>query len=156
MLRVPLSAISTNRRPNTQLSPGRKRAILTLHNAGHKNHEIATLECLPPSTISTTIAKATTRQTLDNKPRTGRACGYTQRDINKVLRYARMHPLWTYNELIRETGWESSPRTLRILLKSHGILNWRAKRRPYLTAQHARLRLAFAQAHLHTDWTSVV
>jgi transposase len=39
------------------------------------------------------------------------------------------------------------------LLKEHGILNWRAKRRPHLTQTEATLRLAFARAHRHTDWS---
>jgi hypothetical protein len=38
-------------------------------------------------------------------------------------------------------------------LKSSGIANWRSKKRPVLTASHARRRLQWAQQNRHTDWS---
>jgi hypothetical protein len=73
--------------------------------------------------------------------------------VNSVVRYARLYPLWTYADLIRKTGFENGATTLKKILREHHIFNWRAKRRPHLTQAHANLRLAFALAHINTDWS---
>jgi len=45
------------------------------------------------------------------------------------------------------------------VLKEHGISNWRCKKRPKITPEVARKRLAFAKAHVNwtlDQWLSVI
>jgi hypothetical protein len=49
-----------------------------------------------------------------------------------------------------------STKVLRRILQDVGILNWRSKRRPNLTADYARLRLQFASQWINSDWSSTL
>ena len=149
--RTVLAEINANRRPNTQLQNSDKQRILGRFLAGQSYDEIAEEESLPQPTVKTTLRRATIRKSLDNKPRSGRPKKISERGRHLVIRYTREHPLCTYVELQRETRQDCSRDTLKRILHDIRILNWRAKKRPHLTATHTAQRLAFAHAHLTID-----
>ena len=151
-----LAEINANRRPNTELSNSEKQRLVGRFLAEQSYVEIAEAESLSKSTVKSVLYRATTRQSLDNKQRSGRPKKISERGRNLVIRYAREHPLCTYTELQRETRQDCSQATLKRILHDNGILNWRAKKRPHLTAAHAAQRLAFAYTHLTTDWSRVI
>ena len=156
MQRIPLSVTNGNRRPNYQLSPGRKRQFVARHNAGESYNKIARIERVSKSTAATVIQKVKKRRSIENNARSGRPRVYTETDVHSLLRHARISPLLDYEELKREAGFTMSTSTVKRILEEHGILNWRAKKRPHLTQREATLRLAFAQSHINTDWSRVL
>ena len=154
--RRPLGDIPVNCAPCTELSNDTKQRLLGRALAGQSGDEIATAESLPKSTVNTSLQNAITRGTTANKPRSGQPKKYTDQDERRVLRYARYHPKWTYSDLTKHTGLDLHPHTFRAILQKHGIINWRCKRRPYITASHARQRLAWARQNRNTDWLRVL
>ena len=154
--RRPLGDIPVNRAPCTELSNDTKQRLLGRALAGQSGDEIATAESLLKSTVNTSLQNAITRGTTANKPRSGQPKKNTDQDERRVLRYARYHPKWTYSDLTKHTGLDLHPYTFRAILQKHSIINWRCKRRPYLTASHARQRLAWARQNRNTDWLRVL
>ena len=149
--RRPLGYIPANRAPHTELSNDTKQRLLGRALAGQSGDDIAAAESLSKSTVNTSLHKAITRGTTANKPRSGQPKKYTPQDERRVVRYVRYHPKWTYSELEKEIGLDLHPNTYRSILQRYGIINWRCKRRPYLTASHARQRLAWARQNRNTD-----
>lgn len=151
-----LAEIPVNRQSNHELSPGSKRQLYGRALAGETQAEIARAERLPKSTVSTALKRASERQSCDIAPRQGRPRTWNDRDERRILYFARRNPKITYKALQKETSFEFHPHTFRTILKKHGILNWRAKKRPYLTEDHARQRLQFALYWAGTDWTKYI
>ena len=156
MQRVPLAAIGANRRPKHQLSSENKHQIIGRSLAGQSHGLIARAERLPKSTVTSTLCKVIKRRNTNILPRSGRPREYSETDVYSVLRYARNNPIFTYRELIRESGFTKSTSTCKRILEEHGIINWRAKKRPHLTQTQATLRLNFARSHINTDWSRVL
>ena len=121
--RTVLAEIDANRRPNCELKSPQKQRILGRFLSGQSYSEIAEDECLPKPTVKTTLRRATQRRSLNNKPRKGRTPKTSDRHEHLILRYAREHPLCTYEDLRRETAFPYSTSTLRRILNKHGILN---------------------------------
>ena len=63
----------------------------------------------------------------------------------------RRNPLATYETLAAETDLRFSHRAFARILHEQGVEVWRFKKRPYLTAACAALRL-----HLNKDWSNTV
>lgn len=139
--RLPLTPIAANRRPGTELSNEDKSRIWGRALAGQSGDEIATAESLHKRTVNSLLKRANTRHTLENKPRPGQPKSYTPQDARRIVRYARLHPKWTYQDLQRYTGLELHRTTFRSILNDHGIINWRCKKRLHLTQTIATLRL---------------
>ena len=106
--------------------------------------------------MSTTFSKITTRHTANTTPRSGHKKITNTRNERNIIRYARLHPKWTYSKLRDHTGLQLSTRTFYRILRQHGIINWRCKRRPELTAGYARLRLQFARQWINANWSNVL
>jgi transposase len=151
-----LAEIPVNRAPNHELSPGSRRQIYGRALAGQPQAEIAAAEKLHKSTVSYVINKASERQFCKAAPRIGRPKLWSNQDERQIVRYARLYPKFTYQELQRETRLPYSRATLRTILTKHGILNWRAKKRPYLSENHAKQRLEFALYWAGIDWSNYV
>lgn len=152
--RRPLAPISANRRRNQELSNDDKSRIYGRALAGQSGPEIAAAESLPKSTINTTIRRTSQRHNVQNKTRSGRPKTYTKQAARRVLWAARKNPKWTYKSIREETRTNFSSKVLRSILNDFGIINWRCKKRPHLTIQQARLRLHWARAHRHKDWST--
>lgn len=151
--RPPLAEIDANRALRTELSDATKQRIYGRALAGQSGAEIARQEDLNPRTVTKAIRRTSQRQTTQNKARSGRPKIYTAQDARQVVRAARQNPKWTYQQLRTDIGLNLSSDTLRTILHDVGLINWRCKKRPYLTSHHARLRLQWARAHQHTDWS---
>ena len=106
------------------------------------------------------LSRGAVRYTLKNSeqrtndktlPRPGQTKSYSALDERNILRWARYHPKDTYAELKEGTGVTCSHTTIARVLKSHGILNWRAAKRPHLTKHAVQKRYEWCK--LRKGWT---
>jgi transposase len=149
--RKPLRNIPVNISTRQELSNDTKQRLYGRALAGETGGEVATAEGLQESTVYHAIKRISERQTTTNLYRSGRPKQHSTRDDRKLVRYARLHPKFTYEQLAKETGVHFERSTLRSILRSAGIVDWRSKKRPALTQYHANLRLQFALANVNTD-----
>ena len=145
--RTPLASLDPNSIRRKELSSIQRAQICTAHLFGHKPSEIATVLNHPVPPVKTTLSRASSRPNYASKPRSGRPKVYDDRAIRTILRFARRNPKITYSQLKRETGLEISRSTLYRILKDNGIKNWIAQKRPKLTEEHTKLRLAFVERY---------
>jgi transposase len=111
------------------------------------------------STIRATIKKAPLRDNQASLPRTGQPLCTSKADERKLLRIVRLHPKWTWKKVMGEARLKYSLSTYKRILKDNGISNWRSKRRPMLTVDHAKARLAFALKYLgygDDEWARII
>jgi hypothetical protein len=126
---------------------------------GCEQKEIARKFARPQSTISTTIFRNENRENQKSLPRKGRPRLLTSRDERSILRYARSAPKISYRQIKKAVGIQCCNKTLQRLLARHNIVNWRAKKRPLLTEEHAQKRLQWANKYkdwTREDWAKVV
>jgi transposase len=157
--RSPLGPISGNRLLGAHLSPYARGVIAGKASAGAKPSEIAAELELEYSTVYRTIQLDLTRHEGASLPRTPRKKSYTEADERILLRHVRLNPKDTYAKIKIACGLACSKSTLRKILKEHGITNWRAKRRPFLTEKNAAARLKWCLERQHwlaEDWALVV
>jgi transposase len=157
--RSPLGPISGNRLLGAHLSPYARGVIAGKASAGAKPSEIAAELKLEYSTVYRTIQLDLARHEGASLPRTPRKKSYTEADERILLRHVRLNPKDTYAMIKIVCGLACSKSTLRKILKEHGITNWRAKRRPFLTEKNAVARLKWCLERQHwlaEDWALVV
>ena len=142
--RTPLRSTSGNSRKGPELTPYQRGQISGAKTAGSTPTEISREYELPYSTITSTLKVQDQRTEGASLPRPGRHVCYTPSEERKVLRHVRANPRQTYAELIEACGLSCHKNTVKAILRKHGIQNWIAKRRPYLTPAHAAQRLAWA------------
>lgn len=150
--RTLLGAISGNRLPGGHLSPYLRGQVIGSQRAGATPAEIALGLNLYRQTIQYTLAQAKLRTNGESLSRLPRSESYTDKEERYILRYVRLHPKATYQDVKQELGVTCSTSTLKRILKTHGISNWRAKRRPFVTDIVAAKRLAWCLARSH--WTT--
>lgn len=151
--RSPLREIPLNHVANHELSPCTRSKLYATATAGKATHSIARDTGLARSTLRSTFKRVSNTQSYKSQPRTGRPKALSPRDSAHILRFARLNRQCTYSKLQKLVDPNPSHHTVWRLLKRNDIINWRSKKRPYLTEAHARLRLAFAHANLNTDWS---
>ena len=84
-----------------------------------------------------------------SQPRAARKKSYTNAEERLIIRHVRLNPKDTYKQVKEACQLSFSNSTIKRILKAHGIGNWRAKRRPLLTEEHAAKRLAWCLARRH-------
>jgi len=130
-----------------------------LSNAACHAKEIATTLGNPYKKVDTTIRRSPLRVNHTSRRRLGAPKTYNLPDERHILRIAHRNPRITYTELINQTGIPCSRPTLYRIFKKHGTTKWLAQKRPGLTEEHARLRLAFAQRYVSLsaqDWLKYI
>ena len=151
MPRTPLGLISGNKTPRKELDPYTRGLIVADSQNGVTVAESARTRGVPANTIRNTLLATPLRNKGVSLPRSGRPKLYDNRDERALLWLMRNNPRWTYDKLISESSVKVSKSTIKRVMKKHGIANWRAKRRPALTPEHARKRLIWARQH--QNWT---
>ena len=94
----------------------------------------------------TDIPRSSVQSILNNPQpisgtRTGRPQIISKRTERLILRTIKKTPKISYAELKKRCDVEASIDTIRRLLRKHYIKKWMAKKRPKLTAEHAKKRL---------------
>ena len=141
-----LSNLSVNIPSRCELLPTTKGRIHGRSLAGQSSLRIEKHKTVPKSKIDHLLKRGEQRNTTANAPRTGRPRIYDARDERRVVCTVRLHPKITYEDLRRITSLNFANETLRTILRDHHIHNWRSKKRPALTEEHARIEIAFARA----------
>ena len=157
--RKPLGPVSGNRLLGQHLSPYARGKIAGKAEEGATPASIAKELELEYSTVYRTIQNDLLRHEGKSLPRTPRKKSYSEHDERVLLRHVRANPKDTYREIMTACGLGCKKTTIRKILKEHGITNWKAKRRPFLTEKNAAARLAWCLERRHwlaEDWALVV
>jgi len=149
--RTPLRPISGNIYRRKELTPYQRGQIVGYSLLSCSPTEISASLNIPESTVRDTLKKAPERHDGESSSRIGRPKLYSERDERQILRTVRLNPHLTYRQLQNQLPIKLSHDTIYRILKQNNITNWRAKKRPALTEEHAALRLAWAKEH--KDWT---
>lgn len=139
--RRPLGPISGNSTVRKELSPYQRGLIVGQAQKGAKPLEISRDLNIPRTTIISTLELDLLRNEGKSIPRPGRPLCYTPRNERVLLRFIRNNPKCSYNDIRQACGVIISNSTLKTILDKHGISNWRAKKRPYLSEEVAQKRL---------------
>jgi hypothetical protein len=140
--RQPLTPLNPNRSFNGHLSPGSRRQIVAEYNCGYTPLAIALGHNLSISTTRYTIKKSAQRTGNATLPKKPRKKTYSHVEERNILRFVRTDPKATYAQVKKAVRLKCSTTTIKRILRENGILNWRAKRRPFLSDKAARKRLA--------------
>ena len=140
--RTPLGLSSGNRLPGHELSPYTRGQIIGYRKSGAAPMEIALGLNERVTTVRYTLNNDEIRNEGESQARVARGKSYTVNDIRHILRFIRAEPKATYDEVKSAYGLTCSTTTIKRILSSNGITNWRAKRRPELSPKHAATRLA--------------
>jgi transposase len=142
-----LGTISGNRAFNHQLSPYQRGKILGLSSRGQKCSDIQALLNVSRGAVRSTIKLDSLRNNGYPQARSGRPKGYSEATERQILRHVRLNPKDTYLQLISACDLTIKKTTIKSILTRHGITNWRARRRPFLTEANAAKRLAWCLKH---------
>jgi Transposase len=154
MPRCPLAEISENRAPNCELSPHLRGQIERSRDLGQKGSFTADTLNLAPSTVQYTMDKSTLRNKGNNLTRKGRPKKYTERDRRQIVNFVQINPKSTYEDIRQNLRIYLSYDTLGRIHDSVGIKNWRAKGRPKLKPEHAKVQYDWALVYCEwlTEW----
>jgi len=141
-----------------ELTDVQKGAILALIPL-YTHAEIGARLGIPRTTITSFVSRTKERESIDNLPRPGRPRILSDTAVRYLVRNAESQTRVPLKALRNLSNIEASEQTIRRRLHEEGIRKWRAVKRPLLTAEHAKRRLAWAKAHHHwtvDDWRRVI
>ncbi|KAG9244278.1 hypothetical protein BJ878DRAFT_567709 [Calycina marina] len=156
--RKPLGSGSDGRFLGQHLSPYFRGRIAGKAEEGATPAKLANELQREYSTVFRTIQKDSERHEGRSLPRTSRKKSYSERDERVLLGHARPSPKDSYEQAIKACDLGRKRDTVRKILAEHGIANWKAKRRPFLTEEYAAKRLALCLERRHwtaKDWALV-
>jgi hypothetical protein len=145
--RRPMTPTMINRTPGGHFTPHSRTRIVERYNCGFTPAAIALGFNLLDSAVRYTIEQSTVRNNNASIPKAPRHKAYNRIDERNILRYVHLFPKATYVQVKRHTGVLCSTSTIKKILKAHGIVNRRAKRRPFLSPKVAAKRLAWCLRH---------
>jgi transposase len=138
--RTPLRVIDGNRRRGNELSPYQRGILIGAARPGITIASLAKDARIPESTIRDTLEKSSSRNNGKTLERSGRPPILTQRASQHILRIIRTDPFVSYSGIRLQTGLTISDSTILRHLKESGYGHYRAKKRPRLTEETARIR----------------
>ena len=152
--RTALGQISTNRRRGPDLSPYQRGQIIGFSSTGLSQRKIATQLHLSNGAIQSTLRCQKSRPDGVSAPRPGHPPKFTERETRKMIRCVRLHPKMTFVERRVHCDTKMSNSHIKNLCREIGLSHWRAKKRPELSKDHARLRWEWCRNRAH--WTPVM
>ena len=149
--RTPLGQISGNRQPGHELSPYQRGQIIGLSAAGTSQRKIAAQLSLSKGAIQYTLDHKESRPGGLSAPRCSHPPKYTLRETRKMLRCVRIYPKMTFDERRAHCDTKMSNSHIKNLCRETGLSHWRAKKRPKLSEEHAKLHYKWCQIRQHWD-----
>lgn len=137
--------------PGREISVFDRMRIVTLHDAGHSNHQIHRMLHIPRSSIVRIVARYAEAGTVERRPRSGRPRVLDEREDRYVVQYARRHRNASARAL-RDHFQHTFRRvisTSTVIRRLH-LANLRARRPlrvPTLLPRHRAARLQWAREH---------
>lgn len=110
------------------------------------------------STIKYNKRKLATHGSLKTRPRSGRPAkgtGFALFKIEALARANRRLKLLKLLLLVKEKGIDISLNTLRARLEDIDYRRYKARRKPFLSAESMQKRVDYAEEHLNTNWHHV-
>ena len=150
-LRSPLQQRDGNSRKAKELTPYQRGKIQGMADKGAGCTTISREYNLPLTTVYNTLRMDTLRDEGKSQPRSGAGKSYTEAEERRILRHVRSNPKDTYAQVITACSLGCKKNTVKKILKEHGIQNWKAKRRPFLTQKHADQRYAWCLRNQHRN-----
>jgi hypothetical protein len=147
--RTPLGYISGNRFKGCEISPDIRGKVMGKASRGRNFYQITHDLGLDRSTVKYTIKQDPLRNEGSSIPQKARNKSYTDADERILLRHVGLNPKDTYKQVIIACGLSYKTSIVKKILKKHRILNWKCKKRPFLTEAHAAKRLTWCLAHRH-------
>jgi hypothetical protein len=150
MPRQPLGEISSNSNykggvtGRFELTPNWRAQVQGRINAGQTAKVIFKETGINASTITITHRRSSTRYENESVHRSGRPKLITESLSRRLLRIIRSNPKIIYRDLRIQLGLLTksvSKATLYREIKAHGIINWIAKKRPFLSPEVVAKRL---------------
>jgi transposase len=137
------------RRKGSELTPHLRTQITTLKEvAGWSYGEIhKKFPDLPLSTIKMTCLRSRIRHKEESLKRSGRPSKLNDDDRQKILQKIHEQPRVTYEDLCSEVDNKVKKRSIARLLCVEEMKKWRVMKRPYLTPEHAAVRLRWAERY---------
>jgi hypothetical protein len=145
--RTPLGAISGNKIKGCEISPYMRSKVARKASEGRNHCQIARDLNLARETVRYTLYQDDIRNDGYSLLRKPCKKSYTDAEERLLIRHVRLNPKDTYNQVIKACGLRCKTTTVKKILKEHGITNWRCKKRPELTEEHALKRLAWCLAY---------
>jgi transposase len=130
-----------------ELSPHKRSVIEGLHKAGCSVKSISEIENTPRSTVRDTIKFLDVRPKGQSLSRSGRPPTLTKVEKRSIIRFCRKNVKATYLEVKQQLQLSCSLSTIRRVVRKQGIKKWLAKKRPILTKEAAKARLAWCCEH---------
>lgn len=127
MPRVILGEINDNRGCQCEYTPNARGQIEVQAKLDTNFHEIGRRLKVHPDTVRYTIKQAPKRDTGHSLPRSGRPRKWDDRDKRTIIRYARISPKSTYQQMRDALQLILSNDTIFRILHSAGIKNWPKK-----------------------------
>ena len=98
---------------------------------------------------------------VKDRPKSGRNCLLSDREVRRLVRISKGTPTWTAREVRQEANMENlvSLGTVRRTLRRNGLFGRIAIRKPYLSEGHRKKRFAWSQDRLSWSvekWGNVV
>ena len=108
---------------------------------GSKPKEIHDTLDISRGALRSTLSLDYLRDEGHSQLRSGRPKEYTEAEERKLIRHVRLYPKDTYVQVRTACDLSIKRTTIKKILKKYRIINWRARRRLYLTEANVKKRL---------------
>jgi hypothetical protein len=132
------------RQPLGEVSPNQRSRVVSARDHGIKYPIITRMENLLDSTCRSIVRNAPHQVSCITPTRSGAPSVLTPGDHRLIRRAIVINPKITAQQLFISCAPHSSKKTIYRYLKKSGIQKWRARQRPFLTIEHALLRMQWA------------
>ena len=132
------------RKPLGEVSPNQRSRVVGSRDHGIPFPVITRMESLTDTTCRSIVKNASHQVSCITPTRSGAPSVLTPGDHRLIRRAIVINPKITAQQLFISCAPHSSKKTIYRYLKKSGIQKWRAKQRPFLTAEHALLRMQWA------------
>lgn len=139
-----MRAPGTPRQPLGEVSPNTRSRVVGARDHGIKFGAISRMEQLGDSTCRKIYKNASHQTSCITPSHPGVPSVLTPGDHRLIRRAIVINPKITAQQLFISCAPHASKKTVYRYLKKSGIQKWRAKQRPFLTAEHALLRMEWA------------
>ena len=157
--RAPLTPIDGNKTVRRELSMFTKGGISSLAAAGCTTMQISRQMNIFRTTIQNYLKRSQTTPNGENQFRPDRPSIVFDRMTRFILRHVRMHPKTTWNDACTALKLNFCKKTFFKILKTNGIVHWKAFKRFKLTPELTKKKLNWARTHEHwkiDQWNKII
>lgn len=150
-------------RKRKQPSMGEKSNVVLLHEQGKSIRKISDMLKISRSTVDRIIQKHKSKQSLENRPKSGRNKKLTDKDVTYLARIVRKDPFISCPKLAHHmettTGKSISRMTVSRALRSVGIGSFVPRKKPFISKINQTKRLEYAKKYVSMPisfWKKIV